>query len=398
MSSMLALALSLGLSAAHAESNPPPTQADLRLGVDVLMPRGWAIEAQSRDQVVARSADGRSTAWVAVGAFQFDVDDAMAKANGARLVNRLKAVGYDDVTVTRSSVVDLGARSAASVRAEGRAADQPDFVAHLLSWPVEGGMVHVGIRGPLQDEARLERALDGWVASVSGGNPPADLSALAGTGKGENGVSAPLPAGWRLAQTAELGSLAPFFANLGMDKLDPATCWAAIDPDVTDKVDVLVACHRDLRIGILDESSVELEDQSIRNQLFGAKGAEKAAPAVLSGGDRLSLVYDMPADGSHDADLAVTPYGTGALVTYAVVDTARGATARAVLEPVVLNAAFPGDDNGLPSHGAAAWLGYVMRVHTVLFALSFTPFLAGAALWMKRGADRQRAEREERGF
>lgn len=398
MSMLLTLAVSLGLGIAHAETNPPPLQVDLRLNVEVQAPRGWVIEAQSREQVVAKSADGRSTAWVAVGSFQVPVNAATAKEAGQRLVNRLHAVGYDDVAVTHASLAPVAGRDGSAARAEGRADGKPAFVAHLQSWPIEGAMVHVGVRGPLEDEAKLQKALGAWLASVSGGGEPADLAALAGTVQGDNGVGAALAPGWRRAQTAELGPLQPFLQNIGLDKLDPATCWAAIRPDITDHADVVIACQRDLQVGILNASSAELEDESLRAQLFGSKAAEKAPAQVIEGSDRLTLLYDMPSDPTHDADMAVTPYGTGALLTYAIVATGGGETARGVIEPVVASATFPGADNGLPSHGLATWIGYVMRVHPLMVGLIFAPFMAGAVLWFKRGADQQRRAREERGF
>lgn len=398
MSLLLTLAVSLGLGVAHGESNPPPIQVDLRLKVEVQAPRGWVIEAQSGDQVVAKSADGRSTAWVAVGSFQIPMNEATAKADGQRLVNRLQAVGYDDVTVTHASLAPVAGRDGAAVRAEGRADGKPDFVAHLLTWPIEGAMVHVGVRGPLEDDAKLQNSLASWAASVTGGGDPADLSALAGTVAGENGVGAALAAGWRRVQTPELGPLQPYLQNIGIDKLDPALCWAAIRPDITDNTDVVIACQRDLQIGILNSTSASMEDESVRTQLFGSKAAEKAPAQFIEGSDRLTLLYDMPSDGTHDADMAVTPYGTGALLTYAIVGTGGGDTARGIIEPVIASATFPGADNGLPRHGAATWIGYVMRVHPLMLGLIFAPLMAGAAVWFKRGADQQRRAREEGGF
>jgi hypothetical protein len=398
MSLLIPLAVALGLGVSHAETNPPPTLVDLRLNVDVQAPRGWVIEAQSNEQVVAKSADGRSTAWVAVGSFQVPVHAETANDAGQRLVNRLHAVGYDNVTVTQTSVVPVAGRDGAAVRAEGRADGKPDFVSHLRSWPIEGAMVHVGVRGPLEDEAKLQKALDAWLGSVSGGGEPADLAALAGTVQGENGVGAALAPGWRRAQTPELAALQPVLKNMGLEKLDPALCWAAIRPDIVDHTDVAIACHRDLQIGILNASSSSLEDESVRTQLFGSKAADKAAAQVIEGSDRLTLLYDMPSDATHDADMAVTPYGTGALITYAIVETGGGDTARGIIEPIVASATFPGDDNGLPSHGAASWIGYVMRVHPFALGIAFLPFMAGAVVWFKRGAEQQRRAREERGF
>lgn len=377
------------VSVLHAASVQPTEPVSLDRGVQVALPGGWTLDSANRETLLALGPRG-SAAWVAVGNLQVDVDPAAANAVGRRAINRLRSAGYDAGKVTRAEVRTEGDLAVALVRAEGSAPGKPDAVALMLSWPVEAGMVHVGVRGPLADEAVLAAALERWKAAVSGGNPPADLASLGGAFIGDNGVGVTLPAGWRKPLQGELEALSPALKNIGMVELDPARCWMAMTPTILDEADLVVGCVKDLQIGVLDEHSLPYEEESIRGQLFGSKATAREAGEAVTLGDRLSIFYPMPSDGHQDAIMAITPFGNQALMTYGLVREVEGQTARSTVEALLPSAVFPGADNGAPQIAATEWISYGLRARLGLVSLVLSPALAWAVLMWQRAAKRQR--------
>jgi hypothetical protein len=82
---------------------------------------------------------------------------------------------------------------------------------------------------------------------------------------------------------------------------------------------VLIACGRDMSLGVVDALSFEGVEETVRGDIFGAAAAKVVPGAQHPHADgRLSLVYGLPAADGRAVTMTVTPYDQGGVVLYAL--------------------------------------------------------------------------------
>lgn len=291
-------------------------QDDLYLadvGVTARPPDGWYTEWANYGLDAVDDAK-RVQVSVSYDPWQIPADDAAVAAWSATRIQALQDEGHSDVTLASSERAGDAVVMEFSYRYEGNQA----AVWLQRSFPVEGRMVHLSATSVSRNRRHADRAMDTWTDALLLDHPAADLADLQGPIQGALGFGMTLPEGWRSPTDTELNAVRSLVSEqLGMT-LDAERCVWAAQPVVGD-AGVLIACGRDMSLGVVDALSFEGVEETVRADIFGV-AADKVVPGAQHAhpDGRLSLVYGLPAADGRSVTMTVTPYDQGGVVLYAL--------------------------------------------------------------------------------
>jgi hypothetical protein len=383
MRQAMLLSLVLSLSSAFAQDDEVYL-GDIGVATD--LPEGWSIPRWGDAYLTA--VDDRKTTEVRVTytPYQVDVGPDSGRVWAELTADRLEEEGHSDIEIGTIEVAELdGRRTALIEMTYAYEGTQPATLVQR-SFAIEGATLHIAATGVKRNAGRARRGLEFWDEQLSV-TKPANALVYGGEVSTDAGFSTTLPASYRLPIGPELNWLRDVVAETLKETIDAESCWVALKPRADGQTNALLQCRLVFYQGVLNERSFSgIEETIYRPYFFSGVAVDPAVP-VETGGDRLSLLYDLPDIAGHSAWMGVTQYDQGHVMTYAVgPDDESGLDAG--IKAVLGSEVFSGPEGGHHPMGLYVWLRYAVAYHpthpALLGAGGGVVLFMGFVVWLAR--------------
>lgn len=364
------------------------------VGVAADLPEGWSIPGWGDWYLTA--VDDRKTTEVRVTytPYQVEVSQDAAAIWAQVTADRLIEEGHSEVLIGPLEVVELEGRRTALMELSYQYEGNQPAVLLQRSFSIEGATLHIAATGVRRNAGRARAALDFWDGHLSVTKPAAALSYGGAVGSAA-GFSTTLPSSYRRPVGPELNWLRELASETLKETIDAETCWAGLKPRADGQADLLLQCPLEFYMGVLNERSFAGMEESDYRPYFFPGVAVDPAVAVETGGERLSLLYDLPPIAQHHAFMAVTQYDRGHVLTYAVGPAGEEGLDGAV-RATLGSMAFDGPEGARHPVGAYVWLRYALAYHpthpALLGGLMGVVLFLGFVVWLSRRGSRREIE------
>ncbi len=373
------------------------------VGVAVDLPEGWTIPSWGDWYLTA--VDDRKTTEVRVTytPYQVEVSEDAGAAWAQHSADRLVEEGHSDVKVVSIDVAELerplseeetAIRRTAVIEMTYAYGGKQPAVLYQRSFAVEGATLHVASTGVKRNAGRARKGLEVWDDALDLTKPGLDLEF--GTDLGtEAGFSTTLPSNFRAPVGPELNWLRDMASETLKETIDAETCLVGHKPRADGQTALLLQCQLVLYMALLNERSFEGVDlHDYRPYFFPGINVDPAMP-VETGGDRLSLLYNLPPIDQHTAWMGVTQYDLGHVMTYAIGPTDEESLDGAV-RAVLASMRFDGAEGAQHPVGLYQWLVYATTYHPTHPALvgsgAVMAIFLGFIVWLSRRGEQQPIE------